>query len=120
MKKENFHLPVQNVPMEMMGSRRIRGILEGITFEIDDYIAEEDINEETLIDLITLKIDGRDVFIYPTFEKFKVSEIPPLLSFLNEGEKRFIVITLRKFGSNIIAFDFDLKNALISEVIENE
>ena len=107
--------------MEMKGSRLIEGILEDVFFEInEENISEEKINDETEIGLISLKIDKKDIFVFPSFENFKVGNIPPILSKLRKNEKRIIIITLRKFGSSLIAFDFDLNNALISEVIKSD
>lgn len=103
---------------ENSGMRVIKGVLENVAFEVGEDIGEEGLNDETSIELITLTIDKREVFIFPSFNTIKIGEIPPLFSALKEGKKRLIVIRLRRLGSSLIAFDYDLKNALISEVIK--
>lgn len=108
--------------MEMKGSKLIKGTLEAVTFEVEENIDTEgvgEISDETKIVIVTLKIDGRDVFVLPSFKEMKIGEIPPIFSVLEEGEKRIIIIKVRKLGSSFVSFDFDFKNALVSSVIKD-
>ena len=91
------------------GVQRIKGILNSITFET---VAEE-VNEDTKIDMITLDIDGRLIFVYPYKDLIKVSDIPPFLSEGDIKSKKYeIIIVVRTYGTHLIALDFDFFTAL--------
>ena len=98
---------IKNGDEQMMkGVQKIRGILNSIIFETND----EEFNEDSKIDLITLDIDGRLVFVYPYSDLIKVSELPP---FLTDFTKKYeIIMTVRTYGTHLIALDTDFLNAL--------
>ena len=93
----------------MKGVQRIKGILNSITFETN----EPEVTEDTKIDMITLDIDGRLIFVYPYKDLIKVSDIPPFLSEGDIKSKKYeIIIVVRTYGTHLIALDFDFFNAL--------
>jgi hypothetical protein len=102
------------------GSRIIQGILTEVIFETPYECEEKDINENTKIDFITLIIDERPVLIYPFRDLLIIKDIPPMLTFFNDKsfeemqeEQIIIKMMVRKYGTHLFAFDYDLFNALI-------
>jgi len=90
----------------MKGVQKIKGILNSITFETTDA----EVNDDSKIDLITLDIDGRLIFVYPYLALMNISDIPPFLVDLTK--KYEIIMTVRAYGTHLIALELDFFNAL--------
>lgn len=118
---------------EIKGIQKMKGILNSVTFETLD----SEVNEDTLIDVITLNINSegnsQNVFVYPFRDLIKVSSIPPFLvnnfvskvnNFIdNDNSKSLvkyeIIIIVRNYGTYLIALDIDFFNAVFGVPKEN-
>jgi len=126
---------VRKVNPNEIGSKTIFGTLKGITFEVQDVLDDSANGGESMfVDFVTLKIDVKEdeddvynsfyVFVYPYNATFSLDNLPDFFRKLNEmllDESKFpsIKMVVRKYGTFLFAFDYDLFNAVL-EVKEYE
>jgi hypothetical protein len=132
---ENLSLSLFNegstFDVNSIGSKRICGVLNSITLEVDDIAYGnngEDASESSIIDFFTLDINGLKVFIYPYKSVLSLGSIPEyleeIIDKLRVADEKLVELEIRmvvrKYGRFLFAFDYDLINSLISEVKGNK
>jgi len=107
MNKQNNKLNI----ISNVGCMLVEGILEKVEFNIIQ--GQKKMLDEAEVDVITLIISGRKVFVHPFREMIKIKNVP---NFMDFSKKYYIIMKVRQYGEYFFAFDYDFYLAIIQEV----